>query len=150
MTKIDYTHVPYKGGAPAMADLLGGQVQLLFESVGTAHQHIKTGKVRPLAVTGTARNSSLPDVPTVAEAGVPGYSSVPWYTISAPKGVPPAVVAKLNAEINAVMRMPDVVQRLESLGVVALAGTPAEAQRRNQVETQKWSAVIDAARMQAE
>lgn len=145
MTKIDYVHVPYRGGAPAMADLLGGQIDMLFESVGTAHQHIKSGKVRALAVTSTKRNSSLPDVPTVAEAGVPGYSSVPWYTISVASGVPAAIVAKLNAEINAVLKAPDLVQRWDGLGVVALGGSPADAVRRNEAETAKWSAVITAA-----
>lgn len=148
MTKIEYTHVPYKGGAPAMADLLGGQIDMLFESLGTAHQYIKAGKVRPLAVTGTARNPSLPDVPTVAEAGVAGYSSVPWYTISTGKGVPPAIVNKLNAEINAVLKLPEFAQRWDALGVMPLGGTPAEAVRRNQAETEKWDAVIKAANLQ--
>lgn len=150
MTKIDYVHIPYKGGAPAMTDLLGGQVQLLFDSLGTAHQHLKGGKLRALAVTSTTRNASLPDVPTVAESGVPGFSAVPWYVLSAPKGTPPAVINKLNAEINAVLKMPDIAQRWEALGVVPLGGTPADAVRRNEAETQKWSAVIDAAKMQAE
>ena len=150
MTKIDYMHVPYRGGAPAMADLLGGQVQLLFESVGTAHQHLKTGKVRALAVTSTSRNPSLPDVPTVAEAGVAGYSSVPWYTISAPRGVPPAIIDKLNAEINAVLKSPDFAARWDALGVLPLGGSPADAVRRNRAETDKWSAVITAAGLQAE
>ncbi len=145
MTKIDYVHVPYRGGAPAMADLLGGQIDMLFESVGTAHQHIKSGKVRALAVTSTKRNSSLPDVPSVAEAGVPGYSSVPWYTISVASGVPAAIVTKLNAEINAVLKTPELVQRWDGLGVVALGGSPADAVRRNEAETAKWSAVITAA-----
>lgn len=150
MAKVHAVHIPYRGGAPAMADLLGGQVHFLFESVGTSHQYIKTGRVRALAVTSEKRNASLPDVPTMAEAGVPGYSSMPWYTISAPRGVPPAVVAKLNAEINAVLKMPDVLQKLESLGVLAIGGSPADAQRRNQAETRKWTAVIESARMQAE
>jgi len=145
MSKIDYVHVPYRGGAPAMADLLGSQIDMLFESVGTAHQHIKSGKVRALAVTSTKRNPSLPDVPTVAEAGVPGYSSVPWYTISVASGVPVAIVNKLNAEINAVLKAPDLVQRWDGLGVVALGGSPADAVRRNEAETAKWSAVITAA-----
>lgn len=145
MSKIDYVHVPYRGGAPAMADLLGGQIDMLFESVGTAHQHIKSGKVRALAVTGTKRSSSLPDVPTVAESGVPGYSSVPWYTISVASGVPTVVVNRLNAEINAVLKMQDLVQRWDGLGVVALGGSPADAVRRNEAETAKWSAVITAA-----
>jgi tripartite-type tricarboxylate transporter receptor subunit TctC len=145
MTKVDYVHVPYRGGAPAMADLLGGQIQLLFESLGTAHPHLKTGKVRALAVTGTRRDPSLPDVPTVAEAGVAGYSSVPWYTISAPSGVPAPIVNKLNAEINAVLKAPDLVERWQSQGVVALGGSQADAVKRNQAETTKWNAVITAA-----
>ena len=145
MTKVDYVHVPYRGGAPAMADLLGGQIDLLFESVGTAHQQLKSGKVRALAVTSTTRNPSLPDVPTVAEAGVPGYSSVPWYTISVAKGVPVSIVNKLNVEINAVLKSSDFAQRWDALGVLPLGGSVADAARRNQAETAKWSAVIDAA-----
>lgn len=147
MSKIDYVHVPYRGGAPAMADLLGGQIDMLFESLGTAHQQLKSGKVRALAVTSTKRNPSLPDVPTVAEAGVPGYSSVPWYTISVAKGVPAAIVNKLNIEINAVLKAPDLVQRWEAQGVLPLGGSVADAVRRNKAETDKWSAVIDAAQI---
>jgi tripartite-type tricarboxylate transporter receptor subunit TctC len=150
MAKIDYVHVPYRGGAPAMADLLGGQIDLMFDSVGTAHQQIKAGKVRALAVTSTTRNPSLPDVPTLAEAGVPGYSSVPWYEISAPRGVPAPIVAKLNAELNAALKSPDLVQRWETLGVLPLGGSPGDAVKRNTAETQKWSAVIEASHMVAE
>jgi tripartite-type tricarboxylate transporter receptor subunit TctC len=150
MTQIDYVHVPYRGGAPAMTDLLGGQITMLFDSLGTAHQYIATGKVRALAVTSTARNPSLPDVPTVAESGVPGYSSVPWYTISVARGVPAPIVARLNTEINAVLRSPDLAQRWDALGVVPLGGTAAEAVARNKAETEKWSAVITAAKLQAE
>jgi tripartite-type tricarboxylate transporter receptor subunit TctC len=150
MAKVDYQHVPYRGGAPAMADLLGGQVQFLFDSVGTAHQYLQAGKVRALAVTSTVRSPSLPDVPTMAEAGVPGYASVPWYTISAPRGTPPAVVDRLNAEINAVLKLPELAQRWDALGVLPLGGSVADAQRRNKTETEKWSAVITAAGLQAE
>jgi len=145
MTKIDYLHVPYRGGAPAMADLLGGQIQMLFESMGTAHPHIKTGKVRAIAVTGNQRDPSLPDVPTVAESGVPGYASVPWYTISAPSGVPAPIIQKLNTELNAVLKEPDLIERWRAIGVTALGGTSAEAVQRNQAETTKWNAVIEAA-----
>jgi tripartite-type tricarboxylate transporter receptor subunit TctC len=150
MAKVDVQHVPYRGGAPAMADLLGGQIQFLFDSVGTAHQYLQAGKVRALAVTSTVRNASLPDVPTMAEAGVPGYASVPWYTISAPRGTPPAVVDRLNTEINAVLMLPQLAQRWDALGVLPLGGSVADAQRRNLLETQKWSAVITAAGLQAE
>jgi tripartite-type tricarboxylate transporter receptor subunit TctC len=145
MSKVDYVHVPYRGGAPAMADLLGGQVDMLFESLGTAHPHLKTGKVRALAVTGTTRSPSLPDVPTVAEAGIPGYSSVPWYTLSVASGTPAAIINKLNTELNAALKEKDLVQRWEGLGIVALGGSPADAAKRNEVETSKWTAVINAA-----
>lgn len=150
MAKIDITHVPYRGGAPAMTDLLAGQVQFLFDSLGTAHAHINQGKVRALAVTGIARNPSLPNVPTVAEAGLPGYSSVPWYVISAPKDVPQPIVEKLNLEINAVLKLPEVVQRWATMGIEPLGGSPADAVRRNRAETEKWSAVIVAANLKAE
>jgi tripartite-type tricarboxylate transporter receptor subunit TctC len=130
--------------------LLGGQIDLLFDSVGTAHQQIKTGKVLALAVTGTTRNPSLPDVPTMNEAGVPGYSSVPWYTISVARGVPESTVTKLNAEINLALKSPDLAQRWDTLGVLPLGGTVADALKRNQSETEKWSAVIVAAKLQAE
>jgi len=150
MTNIDYVHVPYRGGAPAMTDLLGGQISMLFDSVGTAHQYIKTGKVRALGVTSSTRNASLPDVPTIAESGVPGYSSVPWYTITVAKGVPAAIVARLNAEINAVLKSPELAQRWDALGVLPLGGTVDDAVKRNKAETEKWSAVIAAAHLQAE
>lgn len=145
MSKVDYVHVPYRGGAPAMADLLGGQIDMLFESLGTAHPQLKSGKVRALAVTGSSRSPSLPDVPTVAEAGVPGYSSVPWYTLSVASATPAAIVNKLNAELNVVLKDKDLVQRWDGLGILALGGTLAEAQKRNEVETSKWTAVINAA-----
>ncbi len=148
MAKIEYTHVPYRGGAPAMADLMGGQIDMLFESLGTAHPQLKSGKIRALAVTGTSRSASLPDVPTVAEAGVPGYSSVPWYTISVASGTPAAIVTRLNTELNAVLKAPDLVQRWDGLGIVPLGGSPADAQKRNEAETTKWSAVIKAANIQ--
>lgn len=150
MAKVEITHVPYRGGAPAMTDLLAGQVQFLFDSLGTAHQHINQGKVRALAVTGVARSPSLPDVPTVAEAGLPGYASVPWYVISAPRDVPRPVVEKLNGEVNAVLKLPEVVGRWAAMGVQPLGGTPADAARRNKAETEKWNAVIVAANLKAE
>jgi tripartite-type tricarboxylate transporter receptor subunit TctC len=150
MTHTDYVHVPYRGGAPAMTDLMGGQITMLFDSVGTAHQYLQSGKVRALAVTSLKRNPSLPDVPTVAEAGVPGYSSVPWYTISVARGVPAPIVARLNTEINAVLKSPDLVKRWDALGVLTLGGSQADAVARNQAETEKWDAVITAAKLQAE
>ncbi|MGD9952698.1 MAG: Bug family tripartite tricarboxylate transporter substrate binding protein [Burkholderiales bacterium] len=145
MTKIDYVHVPYKGGAPAMRDLLAGRVHMLFESVGTAHKHLSSGKIRPIAVTSTKRNPSLPDVPTVAESGVPGYASVPWYTISTAKGVPASIVGRLNAAFDAAVKSPELAERWAKLGVLPLGGTPQEAAARNEVEFERWSKVIEAA-----
>lgn len=146
-TGTDLQHVPYRGSAPAMADLLGGQVQLMFENIATAHPQIKSGKVRALGVTGRVRNASLPDVPTIAEAGVPGYAAEPWYTVSAPKGVPPEVMKKLNTEINAVLKAPDLAARWEALGVTPLGGSLDEATRRNTTERERWTRVIQAARI---
>lgn len=150
MAKIDYVHVPYKGGAPAMNDLLGGQVNMLFDSLGTAHPHIRAGKVRPLAVTSLSRNKSLPDVPTLDEAGVKGFSSVPWYTIAVAKGTPAPVVNRLNTEINAVLQDAELVRRWEALGIQALGGSVADAARRNQTELEKWTAVITAANIKVD
>lgn len=147
MTGTDLLHVPYKGSAPAMADLLGGQVQLMFENIATALPQIQAGKVRAIAVTGRARNPSLPDLPTIAEAGVPGYAAEPWYTLSAPRGVPPEVMRKLNADIAAALRTPEVVQRFEGLGVTPLGGSLDDAARRNALEAERWTRVIQAARI---
>ena len=147
MTAIDIVHVPYKGSAPAMTDLLGGQVQLMFENIATAHPYIKSGRVRALGVTGRSRNASLPDVPTIAEAAVPGYAAEPWYTVSAPRGVPADVMRKLNADINAVLKSPDLAQRWEALGVTPLGGSLDEALLRNAVERERWTRVIQAARI---
>jgi tripartite-type tricarboxylate transporter receptor subunit TctC len=148
--KVDLVHVPYRGAAPAMADLLSGRITLVLDSVGTAHQHLKGGKIRALAVTSPARNPSLPDVPTLAEAGVPGYASMPWYALSTAKGVPADAMAKLNAELNAALKSPDLAQRWETLGVLPLGGSPEDAVRRNCAETERWSAVIRAAWLSAE
>ena len=150
LSGTDLVHVPYKGSAPAMADLLGGQVQLMFENIATAHPHIKAGKVRALGVTSRMRNPSLPDVPTIADSGVPGYASEPWYTVSAPKGVPAEVMNKLNADINAALKSPDLAQRWESLGVTPLGGSLQDALRRNAAETERWQRVIQAARIQVD
>lgn len=150
LSGTDLVHVPYKGSAPAMADLLGGQVQLMFENIATAHPHIKSGKVRALGVTSRARNPSLPDVPTIADSGVPGYASEPWYTVSAPRGVPAEVMSKLNADINAALKSPDLAQRWESLGVTPLGGSLDDAARRNAMESERWKRVIQAARIQVD
>jgi tripartite-type tricarboxylate transporter receptor subunit TctC len=150
MAKVDMLGIPFKGGAPAQVALLGGQVDVNFETASTASAAIRTGKVRALAVTLPARSPSFPDLPSVAEAGVPGYAAVPWYTIAGPKGMPPEVVRKLNADINAVLKSAELAKRWDGLGLIPLGTTPEEAARRNDVEVQRWSAVIDAAKIQVE
>lgn len=150
MTGTELVHVPYKGSTPAMTDLLSGQVQLMFENIMTAHPQIKAGKVRALGVTGRTRNPSLPEVPTIAEAGVSGYAAEPWYTVSVPRGVPPELMRRLNADLNTALKSPDLAQRWEALGVTPLGGTLDDALRRNQAESERWSRVIKAARIQAE
>jgi tripartite-type tricarboxylate transporter receptor subunit TctC len=150
MSGTDMMHVPYRGSAPAMTDLLGGQVQLMFENIATALPYIKSGKVKALGVTGRKRNASLPEVPTIAESGVPGYAAEPWYTISAPKGLPPAVLRKLNADLNAVIRSPELAQRWEALGVSPLGGSVDDALKRNAQETARWTQVIKTARIQVD
>jgi tripartite-type tricarboxylate transporter receptor subunit TctC len=147
LAQVDIVAIPFSGGAPAMAALLGGQVDLTFETGSTARQAIASGRVRALAVTSPERSPKYPGLPAVAEF-VPGYAAVPWYTISARKGLPPAVLARLNADITAVARSPEAAPRWEALGVVPLGGSIDDAVRRNQVETQRWEAVIDAARLQ--
>jgi tripartite-type tricarboxylate transporter receptor subunit TctC len=150
MTGTELVHVPYKGSTPAMADLLSGQVQLMFENIMTAHPQIKAGKVRALGVTGRTRNVSLPDVPTIAEAGVPGYASEPWYTVSVARGTPPELLKRLNADLNAALKAPDLAQRWEALGVTPLGGSLEDAARRNAAETERWKRVIQAARIQVD
>jgi tripartite-type tricarboxylate transporter receptor subunit TctC len=149
-TGVDLLHVPYKGSGPAMADLLGGRVQVMFENIATGLPHVKSGKVRAIAVTSRARNASLPDLPTIAESGVPGYAAEPWYTVSAPKGLPPEVLKKLNADLNTVIRSPEIAARWDALGVTPLGGSPEEAMRRNAQENERWTRVIQAARIQAD
>jgi len=122
---VNMQHVPYKGGAPAMIDLLGGNIQLIFATVSTAIVHVKAGKIRALAVTSAKRVEQFADLPTVAEAGVPGFAVDNWYGFLAPRGTPKAIVARLHAEMNRILELPDVKERLAGLGIFPFpAATP--------------------------
>jgi len=138
-------HVPYKGSAPAMVDLLGGQVQLMFSDAPTALQHIRTGRIKVLAVASPQRSSLLPDVPTVAESGLPNYEAYSWAALFAPAQTPQAVLDKINTDFNTVMNDPDVRQRLYSAGAEAAAGTQAQMRQHLQSELAKWGKVIKTA-----
>ncbi len=143
-------HVPYKGSAPAMNDVLGGQVPMMFSDAPTAIQHIKSGKVRVLGVASLARSSLLPDVPTIAEQGVPGYEAYSWAALFAPAGTPKEVIAKINTDFNKVMRDPEVKQRLYIAGAEADPGTPEQMAKRLQVEMDKWAKVVKAANIKVD
>ncbi|MFG5775477.1 tripartite tricarboxylate transporter substrate binding protein [Comamonas sp. J-3] len=138
-------HIPYKGSAPAMTDVLGGQVAMMFSDAPTAIPHIKTGKVRVLGVASPKRSALLPDVPTIAEQGLPGYEAYSWAALFAPAGTPKEVVAKINTDFNQVMRDPDVKQRLYVAGAEANPGTPEDLAKLLQAEMDKWAKVVKAA-----
>jgi tripartite-type tricarboxylate transporter receptor subunit TctC len=141
-------HVPYKGSGPALIDLIGGQVQVMFDNMSSGLPHVQSGKLRVLAVTGATREKRLPDVPTVAEAGVPGYSGTSWFTLAAPRGMPTALVEKLNRDVQRVLASPEAAERLEHLGINFTPNTPQQAAAYFRSETVKWNRVIEAARLQ--
>ena len=150
MAKANLTHVPYRGSAAALQDLVGGHIQAMFENLPTAIGPINGKRVRALGVTGKDRAPAVPTVPTVAEAGVPGYESTAWFTIAAPSKVPPGVIQKLNADINAMLTAADMQQRWRDLGVTPVGGTPEFAAKYFAAETEKWNKVIKAAGIKAE
>ncbi len=139
---IDMLHVPYKGSAPALTDLIGGQVQVMFDSLPSSMPFVKSGAVRPLAVTTARRASALPDVPTVAEAGYPGFSMSTWYVVWAPAATPSAVVQRLSSEIAAIVRLPEVRSQFEKLGAEPVGNTPAEFTAFTKAELVKWAAIV--------
>jgi tripartite-type tricarboxylate transporter receptor subunit TctC len=148
--KVDLAHIPYKGSTPAMTALISGETQLTFENIATALPFVKDNRLRPLGVTSARRNPSLPDVPPVSEVGVPGYESVPWYTISVASGVPDDIVRRLAADLDRIIRSPEAQVRWASIGVTPLGGTAEDAVKRNAVETARWSKVIKAANIRVQ
>ena len=143
MTGADFLHIPYKGAAQAITDLLNGQVQVLFEPLPASIQHIKSGKLRALAVTTAARSETLPEVPTVAEF-VPGYEASGWNGVCAPRNTPVEITGKLNSAINAGLAAPRLKARLADLGATPLPGSPADFGKLIVEETEKWAKVIRA------
>ena len=144
MAGVDMLHVPYRGDAPALTDLLGGQVQVYFSGVAATLEHIRTGKLRPLAVTTASRSEALPDVPSVADF-VPGYEASALFGVGAPRNTPTEVVERLNKEINAGLADPKVKARLAESGGTVLPGSPADYGKLIASETEKWGKVIRAA-----
>jgi tripartite-type tricarboxylate transporter receptor subunit TctC len=149
MTGVVMVHVPYRGDAPALTDLIGGQVQVMFGSIPPSVEHIRAGKLRALAVTNATRSEALPDIPTVSDF-VPGYEASAWYGIGAPRNTPAEIVDKLNKEINAALSDPKIKARLADLGGTVLSGSPADFGKLIADETEKWGKVIRAANIKPE
>jgi len=141
MTGVDMLHVPYRGEAPALTDLLGGQVQVMFGIMPSSIEHLRTGRLRPLAVTSATRSKALPEIPTIGDF-VAGYEASTWFGIGAPKNTPADIVAKLNGAINAALADPKLKARIADLGGTALAGSPADFGKLIAEETDKWAKVV--------
>jgi tripartite-type tricarboxylate transporter receptor subunit TctC len=141
MAGVDMVHVPYRGQGPAMTDLLGGQLQVIFATTPGTTEFVRTGKLNALAVTTATRAEALPDVPPLADF-LPGYESSQWYGIGAPKNTPAEIVAKLNTEINATLADPKMKARIADLGGTVLAGSPADFGKLIADETDKWGKVV--------
>lgn len=141
LTGVSMTFISYKGSAPAIQDLIGGQVPVSFETVTVALPHVKAGKARALAVTSAKRTRVLPDTPTMQEAGVPGFDVASWQALYAPAGTPPAIVARMNAEIEKILALPDVAARMDGLGLEHSANTPAQFAEFGRVELAKWARI---------
>ncbi|MBL8311804.1 MAG: tripartite tricarboxylate transporter substrate binding protein [Burkholderiales bacterium] len=143
MTGCNMVHIPYKGAGPALTDLIGGQVQVFFDNLPSSAGHIKSGNLRALAVTSTARDPSFPDVPTVADT-VPGYEATAWFGVGMPKGTPREAIDKMNAAINKALADPKLRARLAELGGSPIAGTPEDFGKTIVAETEKWAKVVAA------
>jgi len=143
MTKTDMLHVPFRGSGPAVSALLGGQVNFMFDSITSARPHLETGKLRALAVTTANRSSALPQVPTMAEAGVKGYEVAPWFAVFAPAGTPKPVITKLNKALLDAMAQPDVVARFATIGAEPIGSTPEELGVHLQREIDRWTNLIN-------
>jgi tripartite-type tricarboxylate transporter receptor subunit TctC len=150
MTGTNIVHVPYKGSFPAMMDLVGGQVSMMFDNLPTAIPHIRTGRIRALGVTSAQRSPSLPELPTIAESGLPGYDVVSWFGVLAPAAVPRPLIERLHAEIVKALALPDVKERLAGLGAVIVASSPEQFAAYIRSEIVKWEKVVKISGARAE
>jgi tripartite-type tricarboxylate transporter receptor subunit TctC len=149
MTGVNMVHVPYRGNAPALTDLLAGQVQMMFADTLSSIEHLRAGKLRALAVTTAMRSDVLPEIPTVSEF-IPGFEATNWFGVAAPKNTPLEIIDKLNKEINVALAEPKIKARLVDLGATALAGSPADFGKLISEEAEKWGKVIRAANIKPE
>ena len=149
LAKADITHVPYKGSGPALTDLIGGRVQMMFANMPGTIQHVRAGRVRVIAVTDEKRSSVLPDVPTIAEAGVPGYRATGWFGIMAPAGTPRHIVERLNAEFDKALRTPELVEFMRNEGAELAGGSPQDFRSHLRAEVERWGSAIKSAGLKA-
>jgi tripartite-type tricarboxylate transporter receptor subunit TctC len=145
MAGIDWTHVPYRGQSLAVIDMISGQIQLGFPSIPASVAHIKSGRLVALGVTTTQRASALPDVPSISEAGLPGYEVSGWYGVIGPAGIPGPLVARINQEINGILKAPDMRERLLKEGAEPRTGTPEEFAAAMASDLRKWAKVVKSA-----
>ena len=148
--RVNIVHVPFKGGAPALTALTSGEVQMSYENSLIVAPFIKAGKLRALAVTGARRSKLMPELPTIAEGGLPGYAASGWYGFVVPAAASKEIVARLSADITRVLHMPDVIERLSSQGAEPVASTPEEFTAFIRAEIEKWAKLVAAAKMKAE
>ena len=150
LTGAGIVHVPYKGGGPAITDLLGGQVQLMFDTMPSIMPHVKAGKLRPIALAAPARSPELPEVPTFAESGLAAFEADAWYGIFAPAGTPPDIIARINAEVNRILAAPDVRERMKTLGADPIGKSPEFFAAFVKDEIAKWGKVVKEAGIKVE
>ena len=148
--ELQMTHIPYRGSAPALTDLLAGQVDIMFDNLGSSLGHIKAGSLRALAVAGTSRNENLPDVPTMVESGFPGFISVAWFGVAAPARTPDDITNLISGHVARGLRKPEIREKLAGIGVDPVGGTPAEMTKFVQEEMARWAAVITSANVKVD
>ncbi len=150
MTKTQITHIPYRGSSPALTDLMGGQIDMMFDNLPAALPNIKSGRVKALAVTTRQRSDAAPELPTMEQAGVPGFESQGWFSLLAPAGTPPAILEKINAEVNKILATDSFKERLANVGAQPKGGSISDFRELLNTETQRWSEVIRFANIKVE
>lgn len=150
MAKIDMQHIPYKGSGPAVTDLLGGQVNYMFDSITSAKPHIESGKLRPLGLTTSKRSKALPNVPTIAESGLPGYEVTPWFAVFVPSGTPKPIVNKLNNALVTALKNAEIKTKFDNIGAEIIGSTPDEVTSYLNKEIERWGKVITTNKIKAD
>ncbi len=150
MAKIDIVHIPYKGLAPALTDMMGGQINIAFGGYSTVGELWKSGRLRAIAVTSAKRSPYTPDLPTIAESGYPGYEATPWWGLAVPAGTPKPIIAKINAEVQHIMKSPDVLEQMKSRAIEVWVSTPEELTAYYQKEVARWANVVKTSHIKAE